>query len=84
MCSMQVLRNTLNCTLPVEVVYNGAEEMGPDLVHKFEVGALSRPSREASGSRVLWRGRSGADERGGDGKELTPRGLQAGRPPMPA
>lgn len=40
---MQVLRNTLNCTLPIELVYNGEFEMNNLTCQKFEVGLLREP-----------------------------------------
>ena len=35
--NVQVLRNTLNCTLPVELVFNGEYEMDKGTCDKFEV-----------------------------------------------
>lgn len=37
-CMVQVLRDTLNCTLPIEIVYNGPAEMDAWAIQKFEVG----------------------------------------------
>ena len=34
---MQVLRDTLNCTLPIEIIYNGPREMDDWAVNKFQV-----------------------------------------------
>ena len=34
----QVLRHTLGCQLPIEIIYNGRYEMDPDTQHRFEVG----------------------------------------------
>lgn len=33
----QVLRDTLNCTLPIEIIYNGPGEMDSWAVNKFQV-----------------------------------------------
>ena len=33
----QVLRNTLNCTLPIEIVHNGPLEATPDVIQRFQV-----------------------------------------------
>ena len=41
----QVLRDTLNCTLPIEIIYNGPLEMDAWAIHKFEARACSHPSR---------------------------------------
>ena len=37
---LQVIRKTLNCTLPVEIVYNGEYEMDSKTCHRFEVRVL--------------------------------------------
>ena len=34
---MQVLRDTLNCSLPIEIIYNGPKEMDEWAVNKFQV-----------------------------------------------
>ena len=34
--SLQVLRDTLNCTLPVEIIYNGPGEMDDWAINKFQ------------------------------------------------
>jgi hypothetical protein len=36
-CCAQVLRDTLNCTLPIEIIYNGPLEMDAWAIRKFEV-----------------------------------------------
>lgn len=36
----QVLRQTLNCTLPIEIVYNGPVEADEVVRRQFEVSAL--------------------------------------------
>ncbi len=38
-----MLRNTLNCTLPIELVYNGEFEMNNVTCQRFEVGILCLP-----------------------------------------
>ena len=43
-----VLRETLNCTLPIEVIYNGQEELDVNLAKSLEVGiVLFNPLSEA-------------------------------------
>ena len=37
----QVLRDTLNCTLPIEIIYNGPAEMDAWAIQKFEVASFS-------------------------------------------
>ena len=37
---LQVLRDTLNCTLPIEIIYNGPREMDQWAVNKFQVPSL--------------------------------------------
>ena len=39
---LQVLRDTLNCTLPIEIIYNGPREMDEWAVNKFQVDSLLR------------------------------------------
>ena len=40
MCWLQVLRETLNCTLPIEVIYSDPSEMSKHTAAKFEVGKI--------------------------------------------
>ena len=43
---MQVLRHTLNCSLPIEIIYNGPSEMDDWSVKKFQVPvALTTPAK---------------------------------------
>ena len=37
----QVLRDTLNCTLPIEIIYNGPAEMDLWAINKFQVRPLA-------------------------------------------
>ena len=37
----QVLRDTLNCTLPIELIYNGPAEMDQWAINKFQVRHLA-------------------------------------------
>ena len=39
---VQVLRDTLNCTLPIEIIYNGPREMDEWAVNKFQVSPMLR------------------------------------------
>ena len=50
---MQVLRNTLNCTLPIELVYNGEYEMDAKTCNKFEVRTAHSGSYVISSVLVL-------------------------------
>ena len=43
----QVLRDTLNCTLPIEIIYNGPLEMDAWAIQKFEVG-MRQPLRDSA------------------------------------
>ena len=38
--SLQVLRDTLNCTLPIEIIYNGPGEMDDWAINKFQARSL--------------------------------------------
>ena len=38
--SLQVLRDTLNCTLPIEIIYNGPGEMDNWAINKFQARLL--------------------------------------------
>ena len=40
---MQVLRDTLNCSLPIEIIYNGPAEMDEWAVNKFQVPCVLSP-----------------------------------------
>ena len=44
---MQVLRDTLNCSLPIEIIYNGPREMDDWAVNKFQVLSLLRNTWQA-------------------------------------
>jgi len=35
--AITALRETLNCTLPIEIIYNGPSEMDAWAIQKFEV-----------------------------------------------
>lgn len=37
----QVLRDTLDCTLPIEIIYNGPAEMDLWAINKFQVSPLA-------------------------------------------
>lgn len=38
--AITALRETLNCTLPIEIIYNGPSEMDDWAIQKFEVRRL--------------------------------------------
>ncbi len=40
--TLTVLRESLNCTLPIEIIYNGPLEMDAWSIQTFEVGHLPR------------------------------------------
>ena len=40
MCWLQVLREILNCTLPIEIIYRNPSEMPEHRVAEFEVGKI--------------------------------------------
>lgn len=44
---VQVLRDTLNCSLPIEIIYNGPREMDEWAVNKFQVLSLLRGTWQA-------------------------------------
>ena len=47
-----MLRNTLNCTLPIELVYNGEFEMNNVTCQRFEVGILCLPKAAGRASAM--------------------------------
>ena len=50
----QVLRDTLNCTLPIEIIYNGPLEMDAWAIQKFEVRLTSQCRWGFSALSVHW------------------------------
>lgn len=47
----QVLREQLQCELPVEVIYNGPMEMTPEILARFEARRATSPASRSTRQR---------------------------------